>query len=463
MRFPVLPLLLLASACRSAHPPQAPAPEALPPLFFGSQGCYWGDFLSGDLPRSGTDEDASGLVLVRFDWIPGSHPELSAAPALEPSLGLLIGINRAQPVLPETSLLRRVRVLEQPEVALPLLELWRREGALLPGATASFALELPDAELRLRLEAAQGAGEQPPRLALWLAGPAPAQRPSPFADLDLDAQQLPLEELVQLPAASGEQHLLVAVPELEGWLRLSLVTVAGNLAEPQRLAALAPLARAQAEAAAARSSSAREPFDRRAFERQRRLAAVAALSRPAAARAALLTLADPGGARLAGDLALAADDEQLTVLASSLGERLTNRPELLEDAQQTALACESLALEFLTRLQSEGRLAPALEACLWLHGGELGRFPGTWLDLAQSARSVAELERSIAQENLTFLEDPTPAARVRAFDFLNKRGLAPAGFEPLASRTLRRQALSSAAEAAQAAATAANPPAGGQQ
>jgi hypothetical protein len=446
--------LAVLAACRGTPPAAPPQPEPLPPLIRGSVSSYWGDFLEG--PRAApleAPERTLGRVRLRARWLQGPQPELATAPALEPSGGLLVGINRSQPVLPEASLLRRLRLVE----ALPAeARLWgavELEAARLPGASASFVVELPEAELILRLEAAEGAAaDQAPRFGLWIDGPAPAPLPSPFADPAPATAAARIEELMELPVGDG-RLLVLSLPESSGWMAFEFEFDAELAAAGSE--ALFAAARASADRAAARALQARQPFDRRAFEAQRRRSALEALSRPERARAALLTLADPGGARLAGDLALAAATPDLAEFAALAGQRLASEPAALAEAGAAGLALERLALEMAVRWSSEGRLADELEAALWLHGGELGRFPGTWLELARDAASIADLERAIVQENLSFLEDPTPAARVRAFDFLTKRGLAPAGFDPLASREARRQALAAAAEAAAAAESAA--------
>ena len=453
--FLALPLALLV-ACRAAPPAAPPQPEALPPLIRGSVSSYWGDFLEG--PRAApaeAPERALGRVRLRARWLQGPLPELAAAPALEPSGSLLVGFNRSQPVLPEASLLRRLRLVE----ALPNeARVWgavELETARLPGASASFVVELPEAQLILRLEAAEGAETSPvPRFGLWIDGPAPEPLPSPFADPAPDAATAAarVEELMELPVGDGRQ-LVLSLPKSSGWMAFEF-EVDGELAAAGSQALFAA-ARASADRAAARAEQARQPFDRRAFEAQRRRSALEALRRPERARAALLTLADPGGARFAGDLALAAKAPDLAEFAALAELRLAAEAGALAEAGAAGLALERLALEITVRWSSEGRLADELEAALWLHGGELGRFPGTWLELARDAASIADLERAIVQENLGFLEDPTPAARVRAFDFLTKRGLAPVGFDPLASREARRQALAAAAEAAAAAESAA--------
>ena len=57
------------------------------------------------------------------------------------------------------------------------------------------------------------------------------------------------------------------------------------------------------------------------------------------------------------------------------------------------------------------------------------------------------IEETLIAENFVSLEDSSPAARTRAFDWLRRRGLAPAGYEPVHSTVQeRRAALAKAQE-----------------
>jgi hypothetical protein len=50
----------------------------------------------------------------------------------------------------------------------------------------------------------------------------------------------------------------------------------------------------------------------------------------------------------------------------------------------------------------------------------------------------------VIAENLSYLEDASPSARVRAYDWLRTRGRAPAGYDPLGTIKERRNALDAA-------------------
>jgi hypothetical protein len=107
---------------------------------------------------------------------------------------------------------------------------------------------------------------------------------------------------------------------------------------------------------------------------------------------------------------------------------------------------ERSALQLLADRAEEQPLPPELLSILLRHVGEPGRFTASLIDIAATCGSTAALRERLVQENLQYLEDSTAAARVRAFDWLDARGLAPAGFDPLAPLAARRAALAAAAE-----------------
>ncbi len=80
------------------------------------------------------------------------------------------------------------------------------------------------------------------------------------------------------------------------------------------------------------------------------------------------------------------------------------------------------------------------------HAGELGHYPGLLNDVLIDSTNQGELTASLVRENRLFLEDRNPAARVRAFDWLEAREAAPAGYDPLAPRDERRAALAEVAQ-----------------
>ena len=68
-------------------------------------------------------------------------------------------------------------------------------------------------------------------------------------------------------------------------------------------------------------------------------------------------------------------------------------------------------------------------------------------ELTRTARSLDDLSNLFAAENTTFLEDPDPAARARAHDWLRARGKAVPSFDPLGEEESREAALAAWYEA----------------
>ena len=69
-------------------------------------------------------------------------------------------------------------------------------------------------------------------------------------------------------------------------------------------------------------------------------------------------------------------------------------------------------------------------------------------EVLKGAGSAADLRTRLLAENFIQLEDSSPAARVRACDWLAARGIAPAGYDPLGPPKARREALERALTAA---------------
>jgi hypothetical protein len=86
--------------------------------------------------------------------------------------------------------------------------------------------------------------------------------------------------------------------------------------------------------------------------------------------------------------------------------------------------------------------------------GECARWPDTIEDGLRRSRDAEALEAHFARENRIFLEDSAPGTRVRAYDWLASRGLAPKGFDPLAPEADRRRVIAALEAEAEAAAEA---------
>ena len=179
--------------------------------------------------------------------------------------------------------------------------------------------------------------------------------------------------------------------------------------------------------------------------------AIRALSNPDAHRVSLAFLGRRTGAGLTEDIALVGDDATVARVA----EALSTSPALrslrvdnpLLEPERMGAHLELIAIDFLAREKTAARIPPELDAALLRHLGEIGRLPRVMRDLARTKPdTTATLEAALIAENRSFLEDIRTSARVRAYRWLEERGFAPAGFDPLGPRFERRRALQAAKE-----------------
>ncbi len=141
---------------------------------------------------------------------------------------------------------------------------------------------------------------------------------------------------------------------------------------------------------------------------------------------------------MGGDLCLTGDGALLREWATLLPEATERKA---ASAEGLAWDLERAAWIQLARTMVKGDLPDAMLALVLRHGGEAGNYPSILEDAARSSIDVETFERRLLQENRLFLEDASPAARVRAFDWLKRKGQQPPEWDPLDSKTKRREAL----------------------
>jgi hypothetical protein len=178
------------------------------------------------------------------------------------------------------------------------------------------------------------------------------------------------------------------------------------------------------------------------------LTAVRALSQPQSRRPALIFLSTQTAAPLCGDVALTCDEDVLAVLAGRVGQRAGR--DAVQSPQAFGWTLDYLTLQLLSEMSSneKAKLPPELAAVLARHCGEAGRHPASLQEILKNASSPKDLQMRLIAENLIYLEDSSPASRVRAFDWLSAMHQAPQGFDPLAPVNQRREALERALTAA---------------
>lgn len=156
----------------------------------------------------------------------------------------------------------------------------------------------------------------------------------------------------------------------------------------------------------------------------------AGLGERAKRRATLLALARRGDAPMAEEVALAAADDLVAKAARAVAT-----------TDLSGWAIERAALCAIRSELGAGDPSASLAEILGRRGGAAGRSADAFFALADRASSLEELDRLLVAENEALLEDASPAMRVRASEWLARRGRAPRGYDPLAPAAERRAAL----------------------
>ncbi len=156
-------------------------------------------------------------------------------------------------------------------------------------------------------------------------------------------------------------------------------------------------------------------------------------------RQALLYLAREAGAPLIEDVTLSATEVVIDRLAYVITKECESDPAW--EIGTLGWRLQKAAYLFLADLLSAEQMRPELEAIAMRHAGEVGRHPAVLKEMVADATSGADLEQRLLLENFIYLEDISPAARTRAFEWLATKGRAPKGYDPLASLKDRRSVL----------------------
>lgn len=163
------------------------------------------------------------------------------------------------------------------------------------------------------------------------------------------------------------------------------------------------------------------------------------LNRSQKQRRVLFSLANRTGALFAQELMMTATDAMVADLAKEVsGSRaeITNK--------NLGWVLESKAYLLAAAMLDESQPLPEVTALLSVHAGQAGQRSYLIRDLCAAADGLKRFQELLLHQNLVFLEDNAPAARIRAYDWLKQKNQAPKGYDPLASSKERRDALLSA-------------------
>ncbi len=138
------------------------------------------------------------------------------------------------------------------------------------------------------------------------------------------------------------------------------------------------------------------------------------------AGAALVYLAGQGDARLCEDVAMLADDALLNQIATAVKH---DAPAAINGGDLAAYAwiLDRSAIGAMQPLLAKAALPPELFAVLTEHFGEPGRHSAAIDEIMRGTTNGSELHEKLVSENYIYLEDSSPAARVRAFEWLRRR------------------------------------------
>jgi hypothetical protein len=476
-------LIVCLAGCATRPPAPFSGPEVTTGVRHRAGDTIEGPTAVAALPDAGEFHQVS----VRLIALAGSDPT-----ALEPLLDhatLVLHRNEETPFLPAPRLLRATRLAFGAEARDDVLQrmqdgdfggfdpITRRSGVFAPGTTAEFeflgpvAPDLPEdraAEREgMRISIEGRTDGVPCRIALSIARvvpPLPPLESAAMADDEADPGALAKEmqrsrledeavaalvrEAVVIEPATTDLPLVLTIlfvspfPEDGGRSILAIVDVSTAPAKgtPDYETHEMRVARFRQEEEAAREQSARilSPIPRALWSGLD--SALTGLSGSDRRRNALAWLSRETKARITEDLALTAQDASIGILADAIVTAAADLPRPL-DPTAVGILCEKvsggLLLEYATRRDSP----PGIDALLLRHTGEVGRHPAMLEETLADSKSVADFNARLVHENLLFLEDSSPVARVRAFDWLSLKALAPDGYAPLDDRKTRRKAL----------------------
>jgi hypothetical protein len=164
-------------------------------------------------------------------------------------------------------------------------------------------------------------------------------------------------------------------------------------------------------------------------------------SAPESRRAAMNYVAAQTGAGIAHDLILVADDATLEALHKTVVESMQT---LNREGVLLGWLMDYAAIKLCADGATAAPLPAEMMSVLTIHLGEAGRNTASLPDLIKDVTTREELLTRVIVENMISLEDSSPAARVRAFDYLAARNRAPQGYDPLGPLPQRRKALEQA-------------------
>lgn len=474
----IVAMMIVTSGCRMFE-----KEEARPPLFAPQAqttlGAYAGSALSGPVPTKVGDDRLRRVWSVTAHAIAVEDLPADDFGRLARQARLIVASRGGTPVSPSARLSPELLIRPVPvDTDLPALlgDPDRRAimaeltGSVAPGATAELVIDTPartdplSGPVRSGITVRISRADTDDTYTLGLLSqniiPVPTDaEPAPPVD----------EDLISAPAAAPavvrvdrERELLLVDRSVNGdsdRFLLSIpvafensdaagvvidITLRTKLSLDEQEQAIASLT--DALAASAKSSKLDVPITTATEEELTMSTALAGLAQAIEApRGPLVYLSGASGAELTQSVVLVADEHLVQTIATAVVQKSEGLKKF--DRANVAWLMDRMTIAALSAAENDAAnpLSASVYGALRSYAGE----PGSQLDALKSivgqSNGESDLRNRLIAENLIFLEDSSPAARVRAYDWLNRRGLAPEGFDPLARPRERRAALERAA------------------
>ena len=448
--------VVLAGCCVT---PSRPAPVPDPVSLECCVTCYRGSLLAGPGGHPSIRIDLAGADLCRFTVIGLAKMPADAFSSLGSSSRLVFE-HEGVPLAPSVQLLSRTRftaysdclAFEKLFRSLPVgrKERLAAEWAVLPAGMTTVLSLTGDSEMsrnrrppprcRLRLLVHRPSGSKIPQVALGMQFLSDAS-----ADSALDRGELVLVDPDVLKDRNRMVFFLPS-PFPRDWPRALAIGVEMVPPPPSTSPLRAVWARAASRCmenlGAATPGSTPAPLTR-PQALQDPGAAIEGLRWRDHRRDALVYLAGRSGADLTGAILYILPAKLLRTLAAKTHAHLTGKQEGKGALSRNDIAwiLDRAALHLLSAEVDRGRLLPELEAILIQHVGEVARHPDLLEEFADTAENQEAFRDLVLEENRLFLENVSPASRIRAHDWLAERGAVPEGYDPLAPARTRRRAL----------------------
>jgi hypothetical protein len=430
---------------------------------------YFGTPLSGPVFGDVSKVDFKQALDVRVRWFALERFNCDSLPFLASQARLITAKLAGQAVLPAANLTRNVRITwpgaAEPEQYLlavnpsRLFEIGRGSGLAATGLTASFrAVETGGAG-----DATLGRSE-PRYIEVGVTQTSPRSVQIALAVQDVDSSANNPDRSAEFPVFQRECAIVDHASGSDPLSVLLIVPFAWSGPPNQAVAAWVTISTPKQDADFKRAvADCRDDLATKKSEDAVPLwtlglsRAMNELDDPARRRAALVYLAGQGDAEICQDVVMVADDTLLEQISRDVKAQAASAIDDANEAQYAWILNRS-AIEAMQPLLTAGKLPDDLFAVLTLHFGETGRHAAAVDDVMRGATSQRDLRERLISENFIYLQDSAPSARVRAFEWLKARNIAPKGFDPLASPKQRRLALDAALSA-----DATTGPAGGSQ